>query len=950
MCGATPAPRRCAQPPKKPADPAPKKPADPAPKDTLPSNLEATIGLKDVEVGELLTKLDVKLGYKIAGKVSADLTLTVPVGSAASSSAYEFIGTVSSPALTLEGLTLRDVSATATYKNGKLTLRELKATVPQLDKQRGRDGTLRGTAAAAVDPPGDVTAALTLDQIPLGEVLKALPGFAMEVKGTVSGKAEVKGLYAKISDPAAWTGSAQLTAPELVVAGRTAKDAKLLLSLANGAATLKDLSAKLEGIPVTATATMELTGKYPFTANLKTAGTSVADLRKLVPEAELAAPVEGVLDTDTRVTGTVTPLAFTATGTVNATKLTLAKSEANTLELKWEVTAERLLVKSLKADLFGGSLAGTADVPFATDKAGAFDLKFKEVDVAAAMPLVPDLPVRIGGKVSGFVKGTIAPAKGNPSRVGNIDLELTAPKMTLQNLPVQQVVGKADVKGGAIEYSLTGKLLSTGSFVVKGRYPGATKKPAAPPPAPARAGWGNGDELTDAGHDVRLIMRKQPADDRGSFRLTGADLSRVAPDFGIASLAPLRGRLDITFDYANDFSSGEGRIVLSGLKWGETSIARDISAAIVLRDGVLQLADVNGGLGGGTLRGRARVFLNNTARNYFTLAIDGADAKRLFAIVPDLASRVDGRLTIVIRGQVGRDVRASGTVTLERGTVSGVAVSGLRIPFNVAATPGGYGRLTIREAKVNAGSGTALAELTMNWGTAVRVDGQVKLVNVPIRTISPDLGDFGLLGNGRLTGRFDLAGTNVRSIDDLNGSLVAMLGNTSPREVPILQQAVPFLNPAGLVKPFDTGDIRANLTRGVFRIQRLALVSPNAQLFAEGNISLAGRVDMNVVAHTGTIGPSSRGLRLFGLRVPAFGPVPIGLIRDVSDFLSNRTVRLSITGTVSDPKVQVNVAALITEQAVRFFVSRYVPGNVAEIAGLAGVGGALGAAAGDSKK
>ena len=39
--------------------------------------------------------------------------------------------------------------------------------------------------------------------------------------------------------------------------------------------------------------------------------------------------VEGVIDTETRVKGTASPLTYAANGTIKATKLTLAKSSAN---------------------------------------------------------------------------------------------------------------------------------------------------------------------------------------------------------------------------------------------------------------------------------------------------------------------------------------------------------------------------------------------------------------------------------------------------------------------------------------------------------------------------------------------------------------------------------------------------------------------------------------------
>ncbi|HEY1189939.1 MAG TPA: AsmA-like C-terminal region-containing protein, partial [Gemmata sp.] len=878
--------RTAARQDKKPADPpAPKK--EPPAKSGSEPVLDATIRFRDISISELLNKLDVKLSYKISGKVTAEATIAVAVTQSVSQSAYKFTGKITSPALTLEGLTIRDVSANMTYQDGKFALTELVGKIDQPGKGGAPPGTFRGTVNAAIDPPGDVAAALTIDQIPVGEVLKALPGFALGVDGTVSGRVAMKAPYKTLSDPASWSGSGDVTSTELVVEGRHAKDIKLSAKVDAGVATLNEAKVTIEGIPVTAEATVGLAGKYAFSATVKTTGTSVTDLRKLVPEAQLPAPVEGVLETDTRISGTIAPLTYTAKGSITASKLTLAKSSANHIQLKWELTPDKLVVSDLKANAFGGSVTGSADVPFAADKAGAFGVDFKDLDAAEATALVPDFPVKIAGKVSGKVGGQIPPAKEGQSRVGNIDLDLTAPKLTVQGVPAERLVGKAALKGGAVEYALEGKTLG-GSFELKGRYPGATKDKA-----PADAG----------------------KEEKGLFRLTGVDLSRLAGGLGFDALKPLRGRLDLNFSFENDLSSGSGRITLTRLEWGGASVSQEVIGVLVLRDGVFQLSDVTGRVAGGELRARGQVRLEQVQRNYFTIALTGADAKKLLApFGADTKDLIDGPVSVTVHARLGSEMRGSGTIALPRGSVSGVQVADLRVPFTFASAAGGYGRLAIREASVNAGSGRALAELTVDWGSEARLDGQIRFVDVPIRTVAPSLGENALFGNGRITGRFDLKGSRVQSVNDINGTLIATLSNTSVKEIPILQQITPFLNTTGLTKPFQSGDVRGSLSNGVFRVQRLALANPAAQLFAEGTITLSGRIDMNVVAHTGTIGPDVRGLRLFGLRVPAFGPVPITLIRDVSDFLSNRTVRLSITGQTSNPVVRVNVGALLTEQ------------------------------------
>lgn len=879
------------------------------------TDLDATITLRDIDLAQFIQQLELKLPYNVAGKVTVQAKLAVPLGGAATRSQYRLTGTLTSPELRLEGLTVRDLTTEVNLRDGKLTLDKLTAEFPQPGDPNAAPGSLSGTASAAVDPAGDVSAALTLDHIPLGAVLSVVPGLGVEARGLVSGKAQFKAPFEKVTDPAVWDASATLRSPELVVAGRTAKDVAFTAAVAKGIVTLTEGAVTVEGIPVTAAGTLALSGKYAFDATVKTTGTSITDLRKLVPEAELPVPVEGVLETDTKLTGTLSPLTYAASGRVEATKLTLGKTAANAVDLKWELTPERVELTDLNARVFGGAITGSAEYPFAADKGGAFDIAFKDVDAAAAAAFVPDFPVRIGGAVSGKVAGTIPPANANEGRVGNLDLDLTAPRLTVQNIPAERLVGRASIQGGAVDYSLEGKTLG-GSFEVKGRYPGAKKKEP--------------DKGT-----------------RGSLKIEGVDLSQLAGALRSEALRPLAGRVDLNFDFENDLSAGSGRLSVRGVRWGRDEFAPEVRGVLLLQNGQFELRDLSGTVAGGILRGRARVAVDDPTRNYFSVTIDRADGRRLTAPVPGTTGLLTGEVSVTVRGRVGREIRGSGVVTVGRGAVSGVAVNDLRVPFDYNTAPGGYGRLAVREASTRAGTGRATANLTVEWGGGVRVDGQARFISVPLAAVAPSLGENSYLGNGHLTGRFDLSGTNVRSAADLTGNLVAALTNTSVKEVPLIQEALPYLNPLGLTKPFQTGDVRGTLRGGVFRVQRLALANPSAQLFAEGTITTAGRLDLNVTAHTGQIGPEARGLRLLALRLPLYGPIPIGLIKDVTDFLSNRTVRLTITGTTAAPVVRINARALLADEAVRFFLTRYVvPGDLAGVLGVGSAAGAIGGSSG----
>src|SRR5262249_37930819 len=160
-----------------------------------------------------------------------------------------------------------------------------------------------------------------------------------------------------------------------------------------------------------------------------------------------------------------------------------------------------------------------------------------------------------------------------------------------------------------------------------GRYPGAKKKPDAQPP------------------------------ERGSLRVTGIDLARLAPDLHFSALAPLRGRLDVVFDFDDDLSDGSGRVIVRGLRWGNEAVSQELIGLLRFRDGLLELTDVGGSIAGGVLRARGRVRLADPTQNYFSLTINGADSARLLAPVPGLAKTVTGPLTLVVRGHLGRETR-----------------------------------------------------------------------------------------------------------------------------------------------------------------------------------------------------------------------------------------------------------------------------------------------------
>jgi hypothetical protein len=754
-------------------------PAGPVPPNnaTNETTLDASVTLRDVDLEALLKQLNVDLPYRLAGKVTVKVTATVPIGRVTDRRSYRFHGTVTAESFQFEAFAIRDVHAELDYGNGVLTLREIRANVPTA---AGPRGTISGTARAAIEPRGDLTARLTLTDLPLEDVLRAIPDFDGALRGTVTGQAEFHAPLEKLNDRETWSGAAKLT------------------------------------------------------------------IRSLVRE----------------------------------------KTEIGHLEAKARLARGVLSLTEANANVFKGTVTGTAALPLVDTKAGTLLVDFREVDSDAATRLLPDFPVALTGRLSGRIDATVKSRTEAKPRVVEGSVNLSSQKMAVQGIPAERLTGRVTLAEGVASYQLEGHSLG-GTFEVKGRYPSTA----------------------------------EDNDESNQIRVQNIDLARLAHAIQVPLLQPLRGLVNLSFRYKSDGSAGSGRVSIEGVKWGRESLGRTISGAIQLKQGVVELRDFGGDLAGGRLRLRARYDTADPRRNFYTVTLDRVSFRRIASLLPDTFDAGSGEATIVARGRIGSHAGGNLTLSLSTATLGGIPITDLRIPL---VWSGGLsnGRVVVRDGKARLGHGSITANLSFDYGPVSRLAGELRFDRVPLQTLIGS--SVTAFGNGRISGRFDLSGQAIRSFDDVTGTLNAKLNQTSVKEVPLIKLVTPYLSPFGFLQPFDAGEVKGRLAGGVFRLERFVLSNPGAHVFAEGAVTRTGRIDVDVVAITGQIGPNVRALKLLGINLPALGPLPISLVMSVSDLLSNRMIRLRISGTVKSPNVQINKAALLTDTAVRFLLGQYV--------------------------
>ena len=782
--------------------PAPPPPPVAAPKPAAgPQYLRANLKLRDVDLAELLARANVSAGVKLAGKVTLDVAADIPTTATGTLKEYRATGTVSTPTLQIEQLTLTGVTANVELKDGVLTLTKLAAAFPA-DPAAGPGGAppgFAGRAAFGLDPRTDLTANLTLDRVPLGQVFAAIPGLAGKATGDISGGFDLRIPGDKLGDLAGYAAGGKLTSAKLTVYGQTAE-------------------------------------KVAATFALKA-------------------------------------------GVVSLTGAT--------------------------ADAYAGTITGTAALPVTGAAAGAFRVTFRDVDSAALTRAIPDAPVTLAGKFGGTLAGTLPSAAAFDAAKVTGDLDLDAPRLIVQGVPTTKLKGKLGYTPGAVTYDLKGDAFG-GTFDVEGAYP-----------------------LTTTGGGANPAGAKPSA---GVLRLTRLRLDQVSRELRLASLRPLRGVLTATLDYTLDDAgrpAGTGRIELRGLGWGDTRSTADLATPVRLTADGIDLPAVAGDFAGGTLRGRVEYPFAAGRRRLATVTLTNADAAALAA--PFGLTGVAGRVTVRAYSRLGADLRGGGTVTASRATVAGVEVADLRLPVSWTGTVGRaglVGQLTARDIAATVATGRVTGRVEATVRDAARIDGRVEFVGVNLAALAAANGQSSF-GVGRATGRLDLGGPAVRTAADLTGTLTAQLGDTTAAELPLIGSAATLLTPAQALTRFDRGDVTARLGGGVVRVERLSLTNPSgAKLFADGTVGLTGRLDLDVVYTTGTVGPTSPVLRTVARNIPAIGPVPVGLIVRVTEALSNRVVRITVGGTTARPAYSLNAARLLTENAVRFFVGQYVPGEV----------------------
>lgn len=365
---------------------------------------------------------------------------------------------------------------------------------------------------------------------------------------------------------------------------------------------------------------------------------------------------------------------------------------------------------------------------------------------------------------------------------------------------------------------------------------------------------------------------------------------------------------------------GNGRFQIIDLRWDGEELAPSFRGDLRLWPEELEFRDVSGSLGEGLVRAHLVVPLGRRVPGSFRITLNNVEANRLLVPWPEIAVHVQGLVNATFRGRLGPETYGGGTVELTHGRVAGIDIAEWRLPVKFLFSPReGQGELTVSDANATVAHGRALGRARLTWGAGVRLEGDLRFFDADLRTLLASSGEPTTLAAGRVNGRVEFGASEMRSLDDLNATFSATLHQAQALQMPVLRQLTPFLRSGMSAATFQSGEIEARLARGVVRLQRLTLQGGILQMIVQGTLTLAGRLNLEVTARTGKLSLLPPGLRL--LRIPAAGAMPLSLVAEASFLLASSVVHLRVTGTVHNPIIQVEPLRLLSEDAVRFFLS-----------------------------
>lgn len=600
--------------------------------------------------------------------------------------------------------------------------------------------------------------------------------------------------------------------------------------------------------------------------------------------------LSGSVSANFKAEGEASPWKLKSTGEMEVVDLGYGDAVLSDINSKWAVDTSKSK-QQLTINGFGGKIALDAKASQTDDL--VFDLQELEL---ADFTAFRKLPVKVSGVASGSV--TIGNWRSPNERT--IVASGSSKSIMVGGARLSRVQGNAKLEpsGRHVEYSLNSQLLD-GKLEING--------------------------ATKVASNANPFSTSFPV----NVRLSNARMNKFAESISrspIKALRQLQGRISLGMDWEvtpGQYPDGVGKVSLEDAKWKNRLVSRRIYSDISLNDGVLQLKNIHADLQQGEISGRATIPLIGSASGSYELDIRNFSLKRMIDVLLDDPINAHGQVNAKISGRTGRTITGSGKLGLSRAGLFGVANQSMKLPVRFRFEPNQRKvRIEMPRTRFRAFQGNVNGSASLDIGSRVRLESKLELSNIDSQTLIRSLTGYTNSGSGKLSGRLEISGKNIRSEKDLSGAFRGKLTQSTALAFPLLDQLSGFLGNSTSLRndQFNSDSIDLALSKGRINIRQFRLQNRLASIAVTGDAWLDGRLDMEVAARIERLDQPTLIDQLAGSPLARISSPEVAFFAQAAEFLSERIVFVDVGGTARRPQLRLNPGKQLKEEAIRYFL------------------------------
>ncbi|WP_186775681.1 AsmA-like C-terminal region-containing protein [Rubripirellula tenax] len=612
---------------------------------------------------------------------------------------------------------------------------------------------------------------------------------------------------------------------------------------------------------------------------------------------------------------TTAPLAFRAEGIANLKNATYAGRSIGTAKLDWMFDETALQLTSRSENFFGGRYVATAtmrELDWSTAEVASTFEGVQAAKIAAMLPgdMASPSKMPVAGTISGGARFT---SLADLTKL-NGSAWFRTNAFSAHDVPVEVQRCVTHFKDGHVSATCNG-------MAAEGTFQGAASTTIS--------------DVIEFASERELRLSQLPV--LADFQLNRVSAERLIMAAGLNRReVPIQAAANLTL--VRDISTRDSGAIcdvvasVEDVRWKQYRLSPLLTANLRVKPDRVVLRELKGQFADGRVTGRAEVRLGSALDGHFEFAATRVNLRRATEALADSSARISGSGDVSIRGRLGRTITGEARLGANHITASGISVPRVRMPLEWSYTlDSNSARWRCRGGVIEAGNGEVRITTDGSYNRNLNVNCIADISRVDTSRLMVGKS----AGAGIVDGRVTIKANRATSIQNVSGDFDFELSHVKALEVPVLSNLtqmikLPDVTGFGSGPTVDGGVVRGRLSGPVIYVDEIALQQSNVQVLVEGRATIDGRLDLNVTASTGSTSPTDGLMSMLDSPLMLAAPAPVALLAKANEAMKDRVVNVHVGGTAARPMMKIQPAKALTQDALRFFLSSTVGGQIAD--------------------